>query len=285
MHHRVEGLARLGLNTRSVGELGRFYTRAFDCSIVSLERRSGQDFARLMGVPGGAQCLKLNLGRTEIEVLEFDEPGRPYPPGLPADDVRFQHFAIVVADMDRAFERLSQSRGWSAISTGGPQRLPQSSGGVTAFKFRDPDGHPLELLSFPAGHIPAPWRNIDPRRLFLGVDHSAIGIADAARSIEYYTRLGLRVAATNINQGPEQARLDGISQPVVDVIALQPPQATPHVELLCYRRAAMHSRTVQRSNDIAASRLVFQAASRTRGQAEDLVQDPDGHFLQVTRVE
>lgn len=36
-------------------------------------------------------------------------------------------------------------------------RLPESSGGVTAFKFRDPDGHPLELLAFPDGKVPSRW--------------------------------------------------------------------------------------------------------------------------------
>ena len=34
------------------------------------------------------------------------------------------------------------------ITVGGPIRLPCASGGARAFKFRDEDGHPLELLEF-----------------------------------------------------------------------------------------------------------------------------------------
>ncbi len=236
-----------------------------------------------MGVRGGADCVVLHLGCSEIEMCQFDEPGRPYPPDLSPYDSQFQHFAIVVADMDRAFERLSQSTGWSAISTGGPQRLPENSGGVTAFKFRDPDGHPLELLSFPVGRIPASWHGSDPRRLFLGVDHSAISVADTERSVDYYTDLGLRVAAKTLNQGPEQQRLDGVPNPIVDVIALDPPQATPHVELLCYRGPATHGRSQIRSNDLAASRLIFQAVMGA-DEPEALLQDPDGHFIQTAHV-
>jgi catechol 2,3-dioxygenase-like lactoylglutathione lyase family enzyme len=284
MTQRVAGLARFGLNTHDGERLARFYVHAFDCSIVSRERRSGRNFSRLMGVRGGAECLTLHLGCAEIDVYEFDDPGRPYPPDLSPYDSEFQHFAIVVADMDQAFERLSQTQGWSAISTGGPQRLPEKSGGVTAYKFRDPDGHPLELLSFPTGRGPAPWRSNDPRSLFLGVDHSAISVADTERSIDYYASLGLRVAAKNINQGPEQQRLDGVPHPIVDVIALQPPQATPHVELLGYRGVTTRARPVRKSNDIAASRLVFRADAVTGDSPQELLQDPDGHFIQIADI-
>jgi len=143
----------------------------------------------------------------------------------------------------------------------------------------------LELLSFPTGRAPAPWRSNDPRSLFLGVDHSAISVADTERSINYYTRLGLRVTAKNVNQGPEQQRLDGVAGPIVDVIALQPPQATPHVELLGYRGVATRQQPVRKSNDIAASRLVFRADAVTGDSPQELLQDPDGHFIQIAAID
>ena len=134
-----------------------------------------------MGVRGGATSVTSRLGIASIELLEFDHPGNPYAPNLSPFDNEFQHFALVVDDMGIAFSRLSSVAGWSAISTAGPQRLPAGSGGVTAFKFRDPDGHPLELLSFPQGQVPDHWRNQPSGRLFLGVDHSAVSCANAAR--------------------------------------------------------------------------------------------------------
>ena len=47
------------------------------------------------------------------------------------------------------------NRHFRPISPDGRVRLPDNSGGVTAYKFRDHDGHPLELLEFPQGRIPS----------------------------------------------------------------------------------------------------------------------------------
>ncbi len=50
---------------------------------------------------------------------------------------------------------------------------------------------------------------------------------------------GFRVADRGLNRGPEQARLDGLPAPVVDVLTLVPPgRPTPHLELLHYREPA-----------------------------------------------
>jgi len=238
-----------------------------------------------MRVSGGADCVQLALGEATVEVLEFDNPGKPYSPYLSPFDNAFQHFAIVVDDMDRAFERLSSMSGWTAISTSGPQRLPESSGAVTAFKFRDPDGHPLELLRFPKQKLPLHWRSQSGKSLFLGIDHSAISVSDMARSINFYQSLGFRVAARSLNQGIEQELLDGICAPQVDITALAPTHPTPHVELLFYRNAAARRTEVIRSNDMSATRLIFQSeltmSSTMEEQSNLLILDPDGHHLQV----
>ena len=106
------------------------------------------------------------------------------------DDTAFQHFAIVVSDMDLALAQLRGAPGWTPISIGGPQRLPQRSGGVTAFKFQDPDGHPLELLAFPEHAVPPHWTERSAYGIFLGIDHSAISVRDTAISTAFYQSLG-----------------------------------------------------------------------------------------------
>ena len=60
----------------------------------------------------------------------------------------FQHMAIVVNDMTDAYQLVMANPRFRPVSRDGPVRLPDNSGGVTAFKFRDHDGHPLELLAF-----------------------------------------------------------------------------------------------------------------------------------------
>jgi catechol 2,3-dioxygenase-like lactoylglutathione lyase family enzyme len=265
---RVERLAAFSLTSAEPAVLAAFYRQAFGCRIEA-------------GVaPGGdaSHGIALTLGAQRIELLEFEPPGEPYPRASLACDLNFQHCAIVVRDMARAFEQLCATSGWSAISSHGPQRLPASSGGVTAFKFRDPEGHPLELLAFPRAREPDYWRAASGE-LCLGIDHSAISVADSARSIAFYCALGFEVASRSLNQGLAQARLDGLVDPCVEVIALTPTQAPPHLELLCYREPKPTAYQVD-PHDIAATRLVLQTQEH-RAHPE-LRRDPDGHYLLTT---
>jgi catechol 2,3-dioxygenase-like lactoylglutathione lyase family enzyme len=277
---RVGVLARFGLTTQNIGRLQNFFAHAFDCREVSQQRHAGPAFERSMRVRGGADCRQLALGTAMVDLIQFDAAGRPYPPHLSPFDNEFQHLAIVVDDMDRAFERLRAAKGWTALSTSGPQRLPESAGTVTAFKFRDPDGHPLELLSFAAGKVPPHWQAQSGRRLSLGIDHSAMSVSDVPRSIAFYQSLGLTVAARSLNRGIEQQLLDGIPDPVVDVVALAPPQATPHVELLCYRNAPSRRTVTIQSNDMSATRLIFHREAAAKPSSLSIL-DPDGHHLQI----
>jgi catechol 2,3-dioxygenase-like lactoylglutathione lyase family enzyme len=236
--------------------------------------------AQWVGVQGGAESIVLSLGDTIVELLEFDHPGRPYPPELSPYDTRFQHLGIVVTDMHSAMERLSRTAGWTAISTGGPQQLPHNDGGVTAFKFRDPDGHPLEFLKFAPGKTPAHWRKTIGLGNHLGIDHSALSVADATRSVHFYESLGLTLSSRSLNQGIEQEHLDGVPAPSVDVISLTPHSPTPHVELLHYHTRSQAPHEALCGHDSAATRLVFVARDMASNEVDRIIQDPDGHFLQ-----
>jgi catechol 2,3-dioxygenase-like lactoylglutathione lyase family enzyme len=184
--------------------------------------------------------------------------------------------------MDLALAHLQRVPGWTAMSKGGPQHLPQRSGGVTAFKFQDPDGHPLELLAFPAHAVPAPWKERSAHGIFLGIDHSAISVRDTAISTAFYQRLGFRVTAQTLNHGEAQARLDGVSSPQVEVTALSLTVPTPHLELLCYRSAARPCHPVLASNDLAATRIELAADGPDGVAPQRLIVDPDGHHLWIT---
>ena len=227
------------------------------------------DFESLMGVTGGAQRMTLQLGYELVELLQFDRPGQPYPQASSASDLWFQHFAIVVTDMQRAYARLLRVKGWTAISSAGPEHLPASSGGVSAFKFRDPDGHPLELLAFAPGNVPAAWAPTRAGALYLGVDHSAISVADSERSIAFYAALGLVPSAHSLNQGVEQARLDALPAPEVEVVnalALSA-RAWRTGRNCCAHRGGARTPVALSNNDIAATRLVFEIAQPLPGIA------------------
>lgn len=282
--NQVGRILRFSLTSADAERLSGFYTQAFGFRCIAKRRDSGADFERMMAVPGGATTLTLMLGREQIELVEFDCPGRSYPEHATSADLVFQHFALVVTNMEAAYRRLLSMSGWAPISTSTPEQLPAASGNVTAFKFRDPEGHPLELLAFPTGtrQVRGPADRDD---LFLSIDHSAISVRDSAVSLAFYRGLGLRVIAQTMNLGPEQQRLDALSRSDVQVTAMAPREAGLHLELLCYQSYAHQAVPDLRNNDVAATRTVFETGSGSSvggtEPSQKCVRDPDGHHIQM----
>lgn len=261
-------LLRIELTVSDLPRAQRFYASALGFEPVS-EGELAPQLAALLGARRVREVVLRRHGQ-ELALHAFDPAGAPYPGHATACDQSFQHFAMPVADIGAAVARLCVT----PISRGGPQRLPERSGGATAFKFRDPDGHPLELIQFP-----------HPRES--GIDHSAIVVSDAASSIAFYREtLGLRLAAQQLNTGPEQDRLDGLDGVSVEVVALQPQTPSPHLELLAYRSPPVRRMPIAAPADIAATRLVFEvsgaldgAVTLPDGRRVALTNDPDGHRL------
>lgn len=297
MNAGVQQLLRVGRNVADMDRALAFYRDALGFEVTDADA-SSPAWTRLAGVDATpTRCAQLSLGTQQIELTEFPDATR-YPANSTSADLWFQHCAIVVDDMDAAYTRLLRHSGETAISRDGAQTLPASSGGVTAFKFRDPDLHPLELISFPPGSGDPLWQQ-HANGSTLGIDHSAISVADIERSIAFYQRLGLSVASRGNNSGTQQRRLDGLDDAEVDVIALQPAAATtPHVELLGYRVSHDRECPHRGIRDIAADRLVLQTnnlsalldklsdahagvvtADSATAAPVALLRDPDGHQL------
>ncbi|AWN37600.1 VOC family protein [Methylobacterium radiodurans] len=247
--------------SRTVADLDRtetFYRDALGFAAVAPPEPVPEPILAALGLAGtDARRLRMRLGGQMLAFLAFDPPGTPYPLAARANDPVFQHVAIPVRAMEPAAARLVAHHP-AAISTHGPQALPPASGGVTAFKFRDPDGHPVELIHFPGGAPAARWQ--DAPGLFLGIDHSALAVTDLERALAVFRdALGFRVVQRGLNRGEAQARLDGLPDPEVDVLALEPAASrTLHLELLHYRRpAAPPSPPPYGPRDRATSRLVL----------------------------
>ena len=218
-------------------------------------------YAALFGLPQVvARRTIMRLGDQHLALLAFDPPGRAYPSGSTSTDLWFQHFAIIVSDMDAAYARLRADGRFSPISEAGPIVLPPSSGSVTAFKFRDGEGHPLEFLSFPKGEGPEAWVKKRGNGLFLGIDHSAISVSDTAASIAFFQDgLGLTLGPQTENQGHEQSMMDAVAEARVTVTGLMPASAPPHVELLGYKVGARRPIAGEtRANDSAATLFVLE---------------------------
>jgi catechol 2,3-dioxygenase-like lactoylglutathione lyase family enzyme len=181
------------------------------------------------------------------------------------------------------------------------------AGGIRAFYFFDPDGHPLEILEFPPGKGAARWQRDEP--LFLGIDHTAIVVGDTDESLRFYRdALGLAVTGESENWGSEQERLNAVFGARLRITSLRAPVG-PGIELLEYL-APHDGRPIpsdQRANDLVHWQTVLEsrepndAANRLRAARASfvspgvvdlpdatlgfgrgfLVRDPDGHAVTI----
>jgi catechol 2,3-dioxygenase-like lactoylglutathione lyase family enzyme len=312
----VEAVGAVGI---TVGDLDRsvaFYRDVLSFKVVADDEATGAALEQLEGVFGAhVRSARLELGGEAIVLTQYLAPrGRPIPADTRSNDRAFQHVAIVVSDMDRAYAHL-RARGVRYVSTE-PQTLPKwnkGAAGIRAFYFSDPDDHTLEVIWFPAGKGDPRWQrpapSPAPRPLFLGIDHTAIGVGDTARSLRFYRdTLGLRVAGESENYGTEQEHLNNVFGAHLRITGLRAP-AGPGVELLEYlsprdgrpappelhANDLAHWQTLLRTGDVAATAARALgaggvAASSTVVERNDptfrikrarLVRDPDGHGLLV----
>lgn len=300
----------------TVAELDRalaFYETALGFKKVSERLIADDNYDHITGIFGTrVRSATLQLGDETIELEQYLSPaGQPIPVDSRANDLWFQHFAIVVSDMEKAYEHLKRVP-FQAISSA-PQTIPETNAaaaGIKAFKFKDPDGHPLELLYFPPGKGNAKWQR-GGGRLFLGIDHSAITVASTARSTAFYADvLGLKVAGGSLNNGTTQEQLDNAFGAVVRVTGLRPESPNgPGLEFLQYLTPS-GGRPIPitaRPNDIAHARVVLEVDDldrvtdelargnvsfvsprvvRSSGAAFSkclLVKDPDGHVVMLVQ--
>jgi catechol 2,3-dioxygenase-like lactoylglutathione lyase family enzyme len=298
----------------TVGDMDRavaFYTGVLTFERISDVVVDGREYELLTGVFGArARIVRLRLGGDVIELTEFMAPrGRPIPPDMRANDLAFQHAAIIVSDMDAAYARLRRFS--VAHASTGPQTLPDwnpNAGGIRAFYFRDPDGHFLEILQFPPGKGASRWHAKD--RLFIGLDHTAIVVGNTERALAFYRDvLGLAVAGTSENHEIEQERLNNVFGARLRITTLRAAPDGLGIELLEYLapRDGRPAPLDLRANDIghwqttvgipSAASLIDASAQRPPFSlvsprvarvplavgANDaaLVRDPDGHGVQV----
>jgi hypothetical protein len=108
--------------------LGRRPLRDFYVRVLDFRREveievAGDPYQRLSGVFGVRTRTARAAGEECLDLTEYVAPrGRPAPADSRSNDRWFQHVAIVVADMDRAYQRLRAARVEHVSS--GPQRLP-----------------------------------------------------------------------------------------------------------------------------------------------------------------
>jgi catechol 2,3-dioxygenase-like lactoylglutathione lyase family enzyme len=305
----VRAVGCIGLTVSDLDRSVAFYSGVLSFEKALQVEQHGEALERLQAVPGArTRTARLRLGGECLDLTEYLEPkGRDAPVDSRSNDRWFQHVAIVVSDMERAYAAL-RAAGVTSVSKG-PQRLPDwnpAAAGIRAFYFRDPDRHALEVLQFPAGKGDAKWQR--KGQLFLGIDHTAIVVSDTDASLRFYRdALGLRVAGTSENRGAEQERLNDVEGAHLRITTLRAASG-PGIEFLEYLepRGGRLFPADERANDLVhwqttvladpgesvrilrrhgsplVSAGVVQIAEHRLGYGRAvLARDPDGHVLQL----
>ena len=234
---KVLEIAMIGFTVSDMERAVDFYERVLGFKKVAETQVTGEAYDTLSGVlASNMRIVHLRLGEQTVELTEYlSHKGRPIPMPWRGNDLWFQHAAIVVSDMEKAYEQLRRHRvGQISIE---PQTIPETNvaaAGIIALKFCDPDNHALELIWFPADKGSEHWRR-PTDRLFLGIDHTAITVSDSEQSLSFYRDLlGLNLGGASLNTGITQERLDAVVNPRVRVTAVMPEKSPPFIEFLHY---------------------------------------------------
>ena len=236
---QVSHVESVGFTVADMDKSIDFYTRVLPFEKVSDVETWGTEIEHLSGVFGArVRVVRLQLGDEVLELTEYLTPkGRPIPVDSRSNDRWFQHVAIIVSDMDRAYAHL-RAHNVRHASTG-PQTLPKyitAAAGIRAFYFKDPEDHVLEILSFPPDKGAAKWHELEKTgKLFLGIDHTAIVVGSTAASLKFYRdTLGLSVAGESMNYGTEQEHLNNVFGARLHITGLKTREPGIAVEFLEY---------------------------------------------------
>ena len=308
----VVAVESIGMTVSDIDRSVAFYSDVLAFKPVSDVEVDGPEYDQLWGVFGvRARVVRMQLGEQQLELIEFLAPPdvRPIPVPSYSNDLWFQHFAIVVRDMEAAWVQLRKHH-VRQISPR-PQMIPISNpaaAGIKAIKFRDLDGHNLELLWFPEGKGNPVWHE-PTKDLFLGIDHTAMTVRSTENSITFYRDLlGMTVAGGTFNMGVEQEHLDSLPGARARVTGLNSQTGPPGVEFLEYQLPTAgrpfpidsyptdlwHWQTTLVVPDVEAVAATLRATAQFVSSAVVTlpdkalgftkgfqVRDPDGHAIQI----
>lgn len=309
---KVKKVSLVGITVSDTDRAVKFYSDVLSFRKISDVEVFGDEYEYLQGLFGvRMRIVQMQLGDEIIELTEYLTPkGRPIPIDSRSNDLWFQHLAIVVSDIDKAYQHLRKFK-VQHVSTA-PQRLPEfikAAAGIEAFYFRDPDGHNLEIIHFPPDKGNPRWQK-PTNKLFLGIDHTAIAVSNTETSLKFYRDLlGLELIGESENYGTQQEHLNNVFGARLRISGLSASNG-PGIEFLEYLTPGTGRPTPEdtRPNDLihwettlivddvkkVAKKLrsqnysflssdVIELPSKSINSIKKgfLVRDPDGHVMRI----
>ena len=305
MHaQKVTSVGAICITVKELAPSLKFYTNVLQFKHIGTEDFYGENHEQLFSKFGiHYKVAHLQLGDEYVDLIDYlTSGGRSISETQQSNDLEFQHIAIVVKDMDAAFKTL-QKHNVEFVSTM-PQTIPLSNSaaaGIKAFYFHDIDNHNLELIYFPKGKGKTKWQTPN-KNLFLGIDHTAIGVSNTDNSLQYWVNnLSLDKKGESHNVGKEQAHLNFVKNAELQITGLAAAEG-PGVEFLQYLKpgAGKNYPTDTHCDDLwnwltkvnctgidalfiqltsANVKIVSEAVVVINGKKNFIARDPDGHAV------
>lgn len=280
----IKKLINISQTTVNLQKQIDWYTTNIGFSCISETRIEGSWLGELIGVSGAViNKASLKLGNEFLELWEFEEATilkndkivpLPIPEDSQSNDLWFQHICIVVSNLNEAFNKGAHNATQISRSL---VTLPESNkdaANIQAVKIKDSIGHPLELLKFPKDKGDQRWHKTNSK-LFMGIDHTAIGVSDTQKSIKFYSELlGLKIVGNGVNTGKEQDDLDGLINAKVVITSLRPSDNGMGIEFLDY----------QLPNPIRKKRLHPRATDLNEWRIMLLVEDIESTHKKLSSI-
>lgn len=104
----VKSVESVGMTVSDMDRSVEFFSKVLSFEKISDLEVHGAEYEKLQGVFGlRMRAVRMKLGDETIELAQYLAPeGRPIPADWRSNDHWFQHIAIVVSDMDTAYQHL-----------------------------------------------------------------------------------------------------------------------------------------------------------------------------------
>lgn len=206
-----------------------FYMRVLKFEKVLDYIEEGEAYEKLTNLSNvKSRVVELILGGARLRLNEFKNLKCW---NIPIDALPtahwFQHIAIVVRDMNKAFMWLQQNNVEHVINF---QKNPYEKDGTSIYFFKDPDEHVLELIYFPPDKRGEKWET-SSNNLFMGISHEAIMMQDSKKSFQFYKHLLGMQKVEHYSYDIEEEALSQLLQSRVAITGLKAEEG-PALELI-----------------------------------------------------
>jgi len=306
---QVAKVDAIGITVKEMQRSVKFYSEVLGFKKISERELQGTEVENLEGIFGiHTRVVRMQLGDEYIELTDYlTTGGRCIPDDQKSNDLSFQHIAIVVSDMDKAYAVLKKFN-VEHVSTS-PQTLPRSipgAEGIKAFYFHDPDNHNLEVIYFPKGKGQVKWQTSNGK-IFLGIDHTAIGISNTDKSHHFYSGLlGIERKGESWNKGTQQEHLNNVEGASLHITAyrtatgpgveflqyLQPGPGKPYpadtrADDIWYWQTTLitdDATTLYNKLKAADYQFISRGIVHLEKSISFIVKDPDGHAMMIKEI-